>query len=149
MKKFKFSLETVLSYKQQILDALQVEHAAILADVRRQEACIAEMKAKYEALAAEYAKRSAKGMGMLDVWSFQEGLRAMERDLKHMEEQLLALRKKAAEKQEEVILAKQDTSSIEKLKEKKLHLYTADAAKGEEQFIEEFVSSRRAAAGMP
>ena len=37
MKKFKFSLDSVLSYKQQVLDALQGEHAALLAQVRAQE----------------------------------------------------------------------------------------------------------------
>ena len=31
MKKFKFSLDSVLSYKQQVLDALQGEHDDILA----------------------------------------------------------------------------------------------------------------------
>ena len=35
MKKFRFSLETVLEYKQQILDSLQTEHGAILAQVKR------------------------------------------------------------------------------------------------------------------
>ena len=37
MKKFKFSLDTVLSYKQQVLDALRGEHAECLAKVRAQE----------------------------------------------------------------------------------------------------------------
>ena len=37
MKKFRFSLETVLDYKQQVLSALQAEHGAILAQVRDQE----------------------------------------------------------------------------------------------------------------
>ena len=37
MKKFRFSLETVLDYKQQVLDALRIEHGAIQAKVRAQE----------------------------------------------------------------------------------------------------------------
>ena len=37
MKKFSFSLETVLDYKNQVLDALRTEHGAILAQVRAQE----------------------------------------------------------------------------------------------------------------
>ena len=37
MKKFKFSLDSVLSYKEQVLEALQGEHAVILAEVRAQE----------------------------------------------------------------------------------------------------------------
>ena len=39
MKKFKFSLETVLEYKQQVLDSLQAEHGAILARVRLWTGC--------------------------------------------------------------------------------------------------------------
>ena len=49
MKKFRFTLETVLEYKQQILDSLQAEHGAILARIRQQEEHI-------EALEAEYRK---------------------------------------------------------------------------------------------
>ena len=45
MKKFRFSLETVLDYKQQALDALQIEHGVILAQVRAQEKEIQEMEA--------------------------------------------------------------------------------------------------------
>ena len=37
MKKFRFSLETVLDYKQQVLDALRIEHAAAQAKARAQE----------------------------------------------------------------------------------------------------------------
>ena len=37
MKKFKFSLEMVLNYKQQVLEALQGEHAAALSRLREQE----------------------------------------------------------------------------------------------------------------
>ena len=45
MKKFRFSLETVMEYKQQVLDSLQAEHGAILAKVRRQEELIEELEA--------------------------------------------------------------------------------------------------------
>ena len=40
MKKFQFSLEKVLSYKQQRQDALRSEHAEILAQVHAQEALV-------------------------------------------------------------------------------------------------------------
>ena len=49
MKKFRFSLDTVLSYKQQIQDSLQSEHAESLARVRRQEKLMDELLAKYRA----------------------------------------------------------------------------------------------------
>ena len=37
MKKFRFSLETVLHYREQMLDAIKAEHAAALLKVREQE----------------------------------------------------------------------------------------------------------------
>ena len=47
MKKFRFSLETVLDYKQQVLESLQAEHGAILARIRQQEDHIAELDTSF------------------------------------------------------------------------------------------------------
>ena len=146
MKKFRFELETVLSYKQQMLDALQVEHAAALAELRRQQELIETLWTSYRAYGEEYRVRCAEGMDIRDVLSYQAGLRAREREIQQETDHLAELRKKEEAKRSEVVNAKQDTSSIEKLKEKKLESYHAAIAKSEEQFIEEFVSSRRCAA---
>ena len=48
-------------------------------------------------------------------------------------------------KRNEVVAAKQDTSSLEKLKEKKLEVYHKEEQKEEEMLIEEFVSFSRIA----
>lgn len=146
MKKFRFELETVLSYKQQMLDALQVEHAAVLAELRQQQERIELLWASYKAYSEEYRVRCAQGLDIRDVLSYQAGLRAREREIQQETDYLAELRKKEEAKRSEVVTAKQDTSSIEKLREKKLENYRAAIAKSEEQFIEEFVSSRRCAA---
>ena len=62
MKKFKFSLETVLVYKQQVLDALKGEHAAILAQVRAQEEVLEAVWGRYRACNEEYRVRKAEGL---------------------------------------------------------------------------------------
>lgn len=143
MKKFKFSLETVLSYKQQILETLQTEHAAVIAQVRAQETLLEELWRAYEAYSAEYRERSAAGIAVTDALTYQANLRARERDIKAETERLAQLRQQEEAKRMEVVEAKQETASIEKLREKKLNTYNVTIAKGEEQFIEEFVSSRR------
>ena len=145
MKKFRFELETVLSYKRQMLDALQVEHAAILAEVRKQQELIEHLWAAYRAYGEEYRTRCAEGMDIRDVLGYQAGLRAREREIQQETDHMAELRKQEEAKRSEVVAAKQDTSSIEKLREKKLDSYHAALAKSEEQFIEEFVSSRRCA----
>ena len=143
MKKFKFSLDSVLSYKQQMLDAIKGEHAAILAKVREQEDYLDQLWEKYHTYNAEYRQRKTEGMTILDATIYQNGLRSMEVIIQQETERLEALRKEEEAKRQEVIEAKTDTASIEKLKDKKLDLYQKAVAKNEEALIDEFISSSR------
>lgn len=143
MKKFKFPLETVLSYKQQILDSLQIEHAEVLSKLGRQERFLEELWREYREYGAEYQLRCSEGMDITDARTYQEGLRARERDIERATERLNALKKQEAAKREEVIEAKKDTSSLEKLREKQWGAYQATVTKNEEQLVEEFVMAIR------
>ena len=144
MKKFRFPLDTVLSYKQQVLDALRGEHAAILAEVHTQEEWVEHLWQEYRAYSEEYRQRSAEGLVMTEALMYQTGLRSIEREIQRETEKLDALRAKEEAKRAEVVEAKKETSSIEKLREKKLDAYHKAEAKSEELFIEEFVSAARA-----
>ncbi|MBR2928055.1 MAG: flagellar export protein FliJ [Oscillospiraceae bacterium] len=142
MKKFKFPLDTVLAYKKNILDTLQIEHGRILAEIRRQLELIEQMQQDYEAFSSEFRTRSAEGLGIRDAQNYQLEIRARERDIEKEEIRLQALRKQEEAKRAEIVEVKTDTSAIEKLREKKLAAYNAAAAKAEEIAVEEFVSSR-------
>ena len=148
MKKFKFSLDSVLSYKQQVLDALKGEHAAILAQVRAQEEVLEAAWQSYRDCDEEYRQRKTEGITITDAMVYQNGLRVLERDIQRETEKLEALRKKEEKKRQEVVDAKIDTSSIEKLKEHKLEDYRKAEQKAEEVLIDEFVSSARARANI-
>ena len=148
MKKFKFSLDSVLSYKRQVLDALKGEHAAILAQVREQEEVLEAAWQSYRDCDGEYRRRKTEGITITDAMVYQNGLRVLERDIQRETDKLEELRKKEEAKRQEVVDAKIDTSSIEKLKEKKLELYNKEVAKSEEVLIDEFVSSARARASI-
>lgn len=143
MKKFKFSLDTVLSYKQQVLEALQGEHALALAAVREQEALLEQLWQTYRDYNAEYRRRAEEGLALTEALMYQSGLRAAEQEIQRQTEYLEELRAVEEEKREKVVEAKKDTSSIEKLREKKLDAYHKAEAKSEEAFIEEFVSTMR------
>ena len=147
MKKFKFPLDTVLSYKQQVLDAIRGEHAAILAEVHAQEEWVEHLWQEYRAYSEEYRQRTETGLMVTEALMYQTGLRSIEQEIQRETEKLDALRTKEEEKRAQVVEAKKDTSSIEKLREKKLDAYQKDAAKSEEQFIEEFVSTMRVVSG--
>ena len=81
MKKFKFSLDGVLSYKQQILDSLQAEHSAILAQVREKEEELTQRWADYRSYNEEFQRKAVYGLPITDVRMYQSTLRAMERGI--------------------------------------------------------------------
>ena len=141
MKKFRFSLETVLDYKQEVLSALQTEHAAIL--VHAQEDLLEELENYYSELDAEFTERKLEGITILDAMQYEQYLRATERQIEEAVEILERLRAEAEAKRLEVVEAKKDTSSIEKLREKKLDSYNKAVQKSEELIIEEFVTTTR------
>ena len=143
MKKFRFSLETVLDYNQEVLSALQAEHAAILARVHAQEDLLEELENYYSELDAEFTERKLEGITILDAMQYEQYLRATERQIEEAVEILKQLQAEAEAKRLEVVEAKKDTSSIEKLREKKLDSYNKAVQKSEELIIEEFVTTTR------
>lgn len=147
MKKFQFSLDSVLSYKQQVLDALKGEHADILAQVHAQEGVLEAVWQEYRDCNEEFCQRKAEGMTIADAMFYESGLRVLEQNIQRETDKLEELRRKEEKKRQEVVDAKIDTSSIEKLKEHKLEDYNKAVQKAEEVLIDEFISSARARAG--
>lgn len=146
MKKFKFSLGTVLDYKDQVLDALRSEHGAILAAVREQEEALAALWHRYREYNEEFCERKCTGLSAMDALMYQSALRAQELAIQRETEKLEQMRRQEEKKRGEVVEAKKETASLEKLREHKLANYHKELQKNEEQVIEEFVSTQRAMA---
>ena len=146
MKKFSFSLETVLDYKNQALDALRMEHGAILAQVRAQEKVIEDLEEEHRQSDADFTQRKMEGINILDAMSYEAYLRSLERKLQEEYRKLERLRRREEEKRTQVVEARKETATIEKLKEHKLDDYHKAEQKDEEKRIEEFVSTVRAMA---
>ena len=143
MKKFQFNLDTVLSYKQQVLDNLQNEHSVLLQRVRRQEELVEELEADYAALNREFRQAEREGITIADARAYEMGLRARERTIQAEQKRLEQFRAEAERKREQVVAARQETAALEKLKDKKMEDYRKMVQKGEEQFIDELVSTVR------
>lgn len=148
MKKFRFSLETVLDYKNQALDALRAEHGAILAQVRAQEAVVEGLEREYSQVDGEFTQRKLEGLTVLDALNYEQYLRALEREVKEEYRKLSLLRRQEEQKRGQVVEARKETATIEKLKERKLEDYRKAEQKNEELRIEEFVSTTRAMAAV-
>ena len=143
MKKFRFSLETVLHYREQMLDAVKAEHASALLKVRTQEDVIENLVNQFNDINNEYRNKKMTGMTIADAMSFDIMLRAQERKIDYEKNILLKLKHDEEEKREKVRQAKTDKATIEKIKETKYNQYKKAIQKSEEQFIDEFVSTKR------
>ena len=148
MKKFRFSLETVLDYKNQALDALRAEHGAILAQVRAQEEVVEGLEREHRNVDEEFTQRKLEGLNVLDALNYEQYLRSLEREIQEEQRKLAKLRRQEEQKRTQVVEARKETATIEKLKEHKLEDYRKAEQKDQEQQIEEFVSSTRAMAEM-
>ena len=117
--------------------------ALALAAVRAQEELLEDLWQGYRDYNAEYRQRAEEGLPLTEALMYQNGLRAAEQEIQRETRRLEELQAEEEKKREAVVEAKKDTSSIEKLKEKKLDAYRRAEAKSEETFIEEFVSTMR------
>jgi len=141
MKKFYFPLDTVLNYKDQVLDNLKNEHAQILYSVTQQEILIESLTEQRRAACDKIKEDTKAGLTI-------NTMREYEKYITHLQQRIVAeqvilkkLKRKEEQKRAQVVEARKETASIEKLKEKKLLLYNKEVQRSEELFIEEFVSN--------
>ena len=136
----------VFADKQQALDSLRAEHGAILAQVRAQEQAVQALEEEHRRADDEFTQRKLEGINVLDALNFEQYLRAVERRLQTEHQKLEALERQEEKKRSQVVEARKETATIEKLKEHKLEDYRKAVQKSEETMIEEFVSTTRAMA---
>ena len=143
MKKFQFSLETVLRYKEQVLESLQNEYAAAAQRVREQGALLRQTEGRYRDLNQEFRTAAEEGITIADAMGYETGLRVLEKEIQAQEKRLRQLQEEAEEKRLKMVAARQETASLEKLRDHKLEDYQKMVQKQEEQFIDELVSTTR------
>lgn len=144
MKKFSFSLDTVLNYKEQVLDGLKAEHMKILVRVRKCEDEIDELEKTYHQSAQEFDEKKRQGMGVHDMHIYDNFLQLIQKQIERKLEEFAELKKKEEAQRAKVVEAKKESSSIQKLKEKQAEEYRKQEQKENEQMIEEFVSTQSA-----
>ena len=145
MKKFSFKLEPVLKYKNDRLEMLRNEHAGILRRIRAQEDKIAGLEWERDACAAEFNAKKLSGIIPVEAVNYQNYLTRQNHIIRREYTALEHIRKEEERKKEEILEAKKESLSIEKLKEITMEEYRKEASRENEMFIEEFVSNSRAA----
>lgn len=142
MKKFAFQLETVMHYKNQKLESKRNEHGQAIAKVNQQKERIAEIIKKYSDVNAEFNEKKQRGITVVEAMEYSVFLQKLDSQLKQEEVILAELKKIEEKKRSEVVAVKIETSTLEKLKEKKYEQYKKEVQKSEEMFIEEFITRK-------
>lgn len=146
MKKFNFRLEKVLNYKDRILDGLKNEHAKILMDIRNKEEEIARLEKKYLEICEDYDEEKFRGNLHIErILQIEFYLESLDMQIRRENAALDELKLLEAKKRAEVVRAKQDVQSLEKLKENKVKEYNRELAAAQELVVEEFITNRMVA----
>lgn len=143
LKNFNFPLEKVLNYKNQILDSLQSELQMIQNELNESEKKLSELHSLYKATNLKLREACLNHITANEISSYKLYLNETDKLIKINEEISARIKQKLTKKQIEIVNAKIEVSTFEKLKEKQFTLYSEALKKENELFIEEFVSNCR------
>ena len=146
MKKFYFALDTVLNYKEQVLENLQAEHAQIIAERVECERGIEALEQEQRECMAQMEEKKIFGISITDMQTYDRFLTSLRKKIERERERLAEILLREERKRGQVVEARKETASITKLKDKKRAQYDKEVQKADEQFIAEFVSNKRAVA---
>ncbi len=130
-----------MDYKEQVENNLRNEYAQIALKVRRQEEKIKDLETEFSGCRDELEEYKKTGCAVNMLVTYDSYLKHLHNRIVQENKVLKKLQEQAEKKRQEVVAAKVETSSFEKLKEKKRAEYDKEVQRQDEKFIEEFVSN--------
>ena len=141
MKKFRFTLDKMRGYTQQLLD----EEKNILARLKQVqfeiEARIENLENSFADISLELQEDERNGIEASALMGYNLQMTNIRNQLKELRIELKKAIRDVDKQLEKVVAASKEVSKLDKLEEKQLEEYQKTVAKGEEIFIDEFVSS--------
>ena len=123
-----------------------VELSAIQASVAAQEN---KRSAAYQKLAdydAESVRKNAEGVSILEALERQSCQQVLARRARNEDDELARLLREAEKKRAEIVEARKETHSLERLREVRQTEFNAALAKAEEKELDDLTAARRSAA---
>lgn len=146
MRRFNFSLQRLLDYKQTVEDALLVELAALRAEHAREKTALAEMKSAKE-IFARRAKRilvTGDGEQIRRAYAYLQDLgnRIVAQDAK-----VKQVAVKVDEKMSDVIEASKERKALDRLREQKQVEHRLESLRLDQVFLDDIASTRHGRRG--
>ncbi|HNX63712.1 MAG TPA: flagellar export protein FliJ [Oscillospiraceae bacterium] len=143
MKKFKFSLDKLLNYKEQILDKEKNELSALRHKKQSAEEELLEVKNHLKVSNQNYIEKSQAGMSAQDMVVSKRYLNSLTDRIFQLDK-IIAIYEEKIQKQLLVVIeATKEVNTIQKLEEKQLEEYNTAVRKADENFIQEFVINQQ------
>jgi flagellar protein FliJ len=146
MRKFNFSLQRLLDYKQTVEDALLVELAAIRAENAREKAVLTEMMRTKDT----FGRRIRKTLAVGDAEQIQRAyayLLDLGRQIARQDAKVRQLAVKTDEKMSEVIAASKERKALDRLREHKEDEHRQEAQRLDQIFLDDIASTRSGRSG--
>lgn len=141
MKKFAFSLEKLLNYKEQVLQKEKNDLASLRKKLQAEKDSKSELLKKLAEANEDFIEKSSKGMTPSQMSLAKAYIKSISDRIRESENRILLLERSVDKQLGVVVGATKEVSSLEKLQEKQWEEYKHMAQKEEENFIEEYVSN--------
>lgn len=142
MKKFQFTLQKLMDFRQQELDRQKNTLSALQAELQRIYQEKEELIRRVEESSQDLEIICRQGAQVFEVSVRKRYIVSLQQEI-HAHDASAAMKQQEINKQLGVVVeATKDVRTLEKLEEKQLEDYKAVANKENEQFIEEFVSGQ-------
>ncbi len=142
MKKFKFNLEKLLSYKEQVLKSEMQKLSNIMADIQHQEQLIEQLKESLIVAGRELEEKLKAAVSGAECQRYQNYIENLRENIEKAKQHLEALNAEKDKQIDIIAEAKKETKSLETLKEKKYAEYVEEDRKLTELEIAEFISAK-------
>lgn len=141
MRKFRFSLEKMLAYKNQLLDREKNNLSQLHATKASKEQAVAQLREELRREDRTLREKISRGTDVTVIRSGNYMIDSIRRNIERILEDIARL-EPAIERQTQVVVeASQEVSALEKLREKQLEEYKADANRAQQDSVLEFVTN--------
>lgn len=142
MKKFQFSLQKLMDFREQELDRQKNTLSMLQADLRRIQEAREILLDKVDEQSEQLERVCRLGSSASDIAMRKRYIVTLQQEIHLKEQQALQKQQEIEQQLGVVVEATKDVKTLEKLEENQLEEYNHQAGKENEQFIEEFVSGQ-------
>lgn len=138
----KFSLQPVLDYRETRVEILEIELGRLVQSQQRGKTFLEALQSSRNRLLEEMGERQAGDVDLFMLSRLRSNLQIVNQRIAEQEARLAELALRIAEKQEEIVIAKQDAEALSKLKEHELGRYRKEEAQRENRLQDDIYIAR-------